>query len=174
MSKKFRRYNSYKLKRLANPWRKPRGLHNKLRLGFSGYGKAVKVGHGTPSKELNIVVVKNQNDLDMAKEKNAQIIFSSKLGLRKKVEMMKKVQELKLTVINVKDDFISKVEEKLKQRKTVKEELKKKKESKQKELDKKAKTKKDEKSDEEKSDDEKKETEKKEKDKLLTKKDGGM
>ena len=127
MSKKFRRYNSYKLKRLANPWRKPRGLHNKLRLGFSGYGKAVKVGHGTPSKELNIVVVKNQNDLDMAKEKNAQIIFSSKLGLRKKVEMMKKVQELKLTVINVKDDFISKVEEKLKQRKTVKEELKKKK-----------------------------------------------
>ena len=58
---------------------------------------------------------------------------------------MKKVQELKLTVINVKDDFISKVEEKLKQRKTVKEELKKKKESKQKELDKKAKTKKDEK-----------------------------
>lgn len=171
MSKKFRRHNSHALKRVSASWRKPRGTDNKVRYGFRGYVKRVRVGYGT-SSDSNIVLVSNEGELNALVGKNATVIFSSTLGKRKKLLLLKKADELKIKIANVAADFVSKVEEDLKTRKVAKIEKTKAKESKKEELDKKAEAavKKAKKS-EEKSDDEKKAEAKKEKDKILTKKE---
>jgi len=174
MSKNFQRFSSHKLSRLSSSWRKPRGLHNKLRLGFKDYGKKVSIGYGTGSATKIIKVICTENELrEVAKEENKNVIFSTKLGKRKKLVLFKLAQELKVTILNVDKDFTSKVEDELKKRKEVREKRKLKKEKKQKELDKKAQEKKAEKDKgKELTDEERKEQEKKEKDKLLTKKEG--
>jgi len=172
MSKKFRRHNSHALKRVSASWRKPRGTDNKVRYGFRGYVNRVRVGYGTPSKS-NIVLVSNLGELEKLTGSDATIIFSSTLGKRKKLDLIKKADELNLKIKNVADDFVSKVEENLKSKKAVKAEKIKAKEAKKAELDKrskeakkKAKTEKTE----EKTEEEKKTEAKKEKDKILTQK----
>ncbi|MFT4297567.1 MAG: eL32 family ribosomal protein [Candidatus Woesearchaeota archaeon] len=190
MSKDFKRYSSYKLKRLSQSWRKQRGLHNKVRLGHRGYIKRVKIGSGTSSSEKSIIaVVKSQTDLmNLKSAKNTILVFSSNLGKRKKLLLLKKAEELGLSIANIEKDFAQKVEKELQERKQAKAEIKKKKETKQKELDKKAKEKQQEKekeadkenaektidssADSETSAKELKEKQKKEQDKILTKKDG--
>jgi len=175
MSKDFKKHGNHKLSRLSNSWRKPRGLHNKLRLGFKDYGRNVSIGHGTATNVEQIVVVKCEGDIKNLKGKqNIKILFSSKLGQLKKLKLLKLAQESGLAIANVDDKYAENVEKKQKEKKQLKEEKEQKKEKKQKELDKKAKDKKAEKKEEEAelSDDEKKEAEKKERDKILTKKDG--
>ncbi|MCB9358580.1 hypothetical protein H6503_01490 [Candidatus Woesearchaeota archaeon] len=171
MSKEFPRYNSHKLKKLARKWRKPRGLHNKVRLSHKGYTKLVKVGYGTAGK-IQPLVVKNLTDIAALKA-GTEIVVSSSLGQKKRLELIKKAEELKLKIINIKSDYAQKVAESMKQKKDAKAEKKKKKEQKQKE----AKEKKPKKDDKESSveditEEEKKAEEKKEKDKLLTRKEG--
>lgn len=176
MSKNFQRFSSYKLSRLSSSWRKPRGLHNKLRLGLKDYGKRVSIGYGTGSTTKIIKVICTEKELrEVATEENKTVIFSTKLGKRKKLILFKLAQDLKVTILNVDKDFTSKVEDELKKRKEVREERKLKKEKKQKELDKKVQEKKSEKDkgqEKELTDEERKEQEKKEKDKILTKKEG--
>jgi large subunit ribosomal protein L32e len=181
MSKDFKRYSSHKLKRLSPSWRKQRGLHNKVRLSHRGYIKKVKIGYGTSSElKSKIIVIKNEADLESVKtNKDSKLLFSSKLGKRKKIVLLKKAKDYGLKILNIEDDFEVKVENELKVRKAAKTELKQKKESRQKELTKKAEEKKkkeekktlEEKDQPEVSEKDKKDEEKKEKDKILTKKD---
>lgn len=178
MSKKFPRYNSHKLKKLSKSWRSPRGLHNKVRLAHRGYVGKVSIGHGT-AKTGVATLVKNISELLLLKS-GSKILISSKLGLKKKIEIVKKAQEMKIIITNVKDDFIKKTEENIKVKKELKVAKLKKKEQKQKEIKEKSKKEKEaipskEPSAVEKTDvleEQKKDEEKKEKDKLLTRKEG--
>jgi large subunit ribosomal protein L32e len=144
MSKDFKRYGSHKMKRISPSWRKQRGLHNKVRLEHRGYSKKVKIGYGTPKdNKIQVIVVKNETDLLSLKgQKNITVLFSSKLGQKKKLLLFKKAKEMDVKISNIDDNYDVKVQDKLKQNKIVKEELKKKKESKQKEIAKKAEEKK--------------------------------
>jgi len=161
MSKDFRRHGSHKLARLSSSWRKPRGLHNKVRLEKTGYTGKVKIGYGTkPTEEL--VVVSSKTDLEKVTVKT--VTFSSKLGDRKKLDLLKVAKEKGITVVNVAADFDKKLEEKRAAVKKEQEARAKRKEARQKSMDKK-KPKKEEK--ETLSDDEKKKQEKEQKDKVL-------
>jgi len=176
----FVRQDAHKKPRLKKKWRRARGIHSKIRLKKRGYRKNVRKGYGSPNKVYGLhpeglkgVVVKSLDDLkSITKEKGA--VISANIGLKKKIELLKKAKELGIIVLNFKDidKFLKSSEEKQKARKKAKEERKKKKAAKKKEKEKKVEEKKkEEKLAEKLTDEEKKEKEKEEKDKILTKKE---
>jgi large subunit ribosomal protein L32e len=106
----FLRQNSNKYK-FKNKWRAPRGLHNKIRLKRKGHVKQPSIGYGTPNEikyidkntGLRPVLVSNISELAEINPKTESVILSTRFGMKKKVEIIKKCQELKLLIFNVKD-----------------------------------------------------------------------
>ena len=159
-----------------------------MRLCFSGHRKLVGDGYRSPvsvkgldRNGLRAVLVANIKELDKINKETECITIKKAVGLRKKIELLKKAKELSLSVSNIKDIsvFLAEIEKKLKERKESKE----RKLKEQKEKEKARAEKKDEKKD--KKEENKKETpdelaekikkeeeeQKKEKDKVLTKKE---
>tara|TARA_Y100000310_G_scaffold342571_1_gene446368 strand:- start:1222 stop:1821 length:600 start_codon:yes stop_codon:yes gene_type:complete len=135
---RFIRQDTNKTKRLKKVWRKPKGLHSKIRLNKRGHAKKPSLGYGSPKSirgGKKFKLVHNLNELEDAKS----VVISSSVGLKKKVEILKIAQEKKLEILNVKqiDKFLKDVEEKLKQKKEKKKKVVEKKEKKKKELEKK-------------------------------------
>jgi len=168
---KFIRQDAHK-KRLKKRWVRPRGLHSKVRLRKSGHPKPVSNGYGSPkevrglSKEgLKIKIIHNEDGFNEINKEKDGIIIASSVGLRNKLQLLKKAREKGIKILNLNvDEYIKKKEEGFKKRL---EERKKGKEKKKKEETKEKKDKLEEKL----SDEEKKESKKKEKDKLLTKRE---
>lgn len=169
----FIRQDAHKKVRLGKKWRRPRGLHSKMRLSKKGYNKSVSVGYGSPKTTrglnksgLKLIIIKSLKDIEKIDAKKECIAVAKTIGLRKKVEILKHAVKKSINVANIKDvnKFLKDVEEKINKNKEEKESLRKKKESKEKETKKKTIEEKVEKTDEE-----KKEDEKKEKDKVLIK-----
>ncbi len=167
-------------KEVPAKWKRPVGIHSKVRHGFRGHIVKVKPGFGSPTlvkgldrSGLIIVLVNNQNDL-LNLTKQDGVILSSKLGTKKKVELIKKCIEKNIKILNLKDpqEYIKSIENKLQQQKKNKQEIKQKKEEKAKEIEKKLEKKesKEEKLAEKVDQETKKEEDKKELDKILTKK----
>ncbi|MFH1409847.1 MAG: eL32 family ribosomal protein [Nanoarchaeota archaeon] len=183
----FRTQDSHKKRRVSTKWRRPRGLHNKVRLSKMGYGVKVKPGYRSPvkdryKKEGKLLVRVNNVQMLNEMTSDQKIIIASAVGLKKRVEIVKEAQKKNIMISGMKDPavFLTKVEDGLKRKKESKEKRLKEKEKKQKEKESKAKEKeakeKEEKSEkaEEKEDliDKiNKDEEKKEKEKVLTKKD---
>ena len=184
MAKKFVRKDINKKKRISGGgWRKPKGITNKMRLNRKGHPSNVRPGYGSPDAERNkvagleIVSVYNVSDVEKIKPKN-QCVVIGRVGKQKKLDIIKKAEELKLTIVNLKVDKFKESaqdffdarqklsKEKLDEKKKKEEELKK--EAEKKEAEKKKSEAKEEK--EQLSDEEKQKQEKKEKDKILTQK----
>jgi len=183
---KFIRQESHKKKKLEQSWRKPKGMHSKLRRMLRGNRRVVQPGWGSPkevkgtSKEgLKQNVIFNPSELSKLNSKIDGAIVSSTVGTKKKMEIIKKAKELGIKVLNWNvDKFLDNFEKMQKAREEKKAKTTKEKEEKQKENEKKAaekeKKEKDEKKESQpedsKSNDEKLEK-KKELDKDLSKKD---
>jgi len=172
---KFTRQDAHKKVKLGNKWRKPKGLHSKMRLSKKGYNKSVSIGYGSPKTTrglnksgLRLIIIKSLKEIENIDAKKECIAVAKTIGIRKKVEILKQAVKKSINVVNIKDvnKFLKDVEEKIKKSKEEKEKLKKKKEIKEKEKSTKKKTIEEK---VEKTDEEKKEDEKKEKDKVLTK-----
>jgi large subunit ribosomal protein L32e len=170
----------YKKKRIKRRWRKPRGIDSKLRLGVRGYPKKVSTGYGSPKNArglhksgLIIVSVSSLADLEAVKKEKEGIIIKSNVGLKKKVEIVKKAKEKGIKILNLKDpdQFLKLVSERIEKKKEEKKKLTEKKEKRAKQVREKEKEKEEKEGLADKvSDEEKKDEEKKEKDKVLTKK----
>ncbi len=172
---RFVRQDAHK-KRLRKRWVKPRGLHSKVRLKKAGHARKVSDGYGSPKElrglnkdGLKIIRIHNEQELDNIVKEKEGIILSSNIGIKNKINLLKKAKEKGITILNINaDEYLKKKEEEIKKRlekkKAEKEKRKKKKEEEEK-------VKKEEKLEEKLSDEEKKEKEKKEKDKLLTKRE---
>ena len=183
MVKKFIRKDMHKKKRIAGSgWRKPKGITNKRRLNRKGHSANVRPGYGSPDNKRNtfeglkIVTVYNVAELESIDPKLCAVVIAS-VGKQKKLDLVKKAEELKFKIVNLKvDKFKENVQNFFDLRKKVskeKVEEKKKKEAELKELEKKADSKKkveDKAEEKELSDEEKQKLEKKEKDKILTQK----
>lgn len=164
-----------KRKEVKQRWRRPKGLHSKLRLGKKGHPVKVTTGYRTPLSTrgqnkvgLLAVVVQTVTEIAHIPEKHG-IIISGSVGMKKKIEIISVAVEKNITILNIKDidaykkkvnDLIASRREKVADRN-----------AKQKAIEEKTKKeeKKEEKS-EEISDEEKKQEEKKELDKVLTQK----
>ena len=104
---KFLRCNSKNLKRVGEKWRAPKGKQNKLRrhknnrgfLPSPGYGspKAVRGFHPSGLKE---VMINNMKDLEKINSEKECGRVSSRVGKKKKLEMMKKADEMKVRILN--------------------------------------------------------------------------
>jgi len=134
-------------------WRKPNGRDTKMRLQKKGNPPIVKIGYKKQKKEQKPVIkVYNLKDLEKVKDKE---IILGRIGNRKKIEIVKKAKELKITIVNLSTKkFLKKLEEK----KKVKKKLVKEKQDKEKK-----KQKADKKTEEKKAEEAKKKAEKKDK-----------
>jgi len=103
----FNFHDSHKKKRLSTSWRKPRGLHNKLRRQIAAKGKLVRVGYGSPKAAkgfhpcgLPEVLVNNVAELQKAQ--GFVVRIASGVGMKKRLEMQAKAAEAGLRVLNPK------------------------------------------------------------------------
>jgi large subunit ribosomal protein L32e len=94
-----------KNRRKLQKWRRPRGKSNKLRLGRAGYAATPKVGFKTARKDSGKVkglmpkLVHNLNELNALTKNEAAIL--ARVGARKKLELIKKADELKIKILNL-------------------------------------------------------------------------
>jgi large subunit ribosomal protein L32e len=174
---KFAMQDFHKKRRLKNKWKKPKGLDSKMRFMLRGYRGRISVGYKSPkiifglNKDgLKGILIKSANDLHNIKEKYEAAIISKKVGAKRRLDIIRLAQKMSIKIMNIKDvdDYIKKIEER----------IKKKKEQKKDKADKKEKSEavssddlaKKIQKEEEKTEKEKKEEAKKEMDKLLIKK----
>ncbi|ADN51779.1 50S ribosomal protein L32e [Vulcanisaeta distributa] len=94
-------------------WRRPRGNDNKIRLEIKGYPKRVKVGYGKPRLTRNLhpsgfklVIVHRPEDVDKVDPAREAIVIGRTVGLRKRVEIVRRAIERGVRVINVTKDVI--------------------------------------------------------------------
>lgn len=114
MSKKFLRQDYMRHIKLGKhrkkllKWRKPKGRHSKMRRQRKGYPTSPSIGYKSPRKisgRINgqiPVLVSNLKELFI--NKNSLIIISKKLGARKRIEMLKKADEMKIKILNVQQE----------------------------------------------------------------------
>lgn len=130
-------------------WKKPRGMHNKMRRRMRGHMHVPNIGFGSPTaiKFVNRhglipVLITNLTELKRLDNKKNSIILG-KLGLKKKIELIKKCVELKFSISNLKDPskFLEEKNKFLMDKKKLKQDRVLKKEKSKSELEKKAKEK---------------------------------
>ncbi|MBI2667547.1 50S ribosomal protein L32e [Candidatus Woesearchaeota archaeon] len=141
----FLRQDAHRVKKLEKNWRRSKGRHSKMRFRLRGYRKSPSIGYSSPfevrglNKDgLKEILVNNIKDLDKIND-NEAVLLSSSMGLRKRIEVLKKAKEQKLAVSNMKDidSFINNVESLIKSNKQKRESEKTKKEAKKEEKEKK-------------------------------------
>ncbi|MGC9133134.1 MAG: 50S ribosomal protein L32e [Nanopusillaceae archaeon] len=89
-------------------WRRPKGIHNKMRKKLKGRPRMVEVGYGSPKEIKGLlpngkrpVIVHNVEELEkIDKEKEAAIIAST-VGKRKREQIINKAKELNIEIFNI-------------------------------------------------------------------------
>lgn len=174
----FVRQDSHKKSKLGKKWRRPKGWQSKIRLHKRGHIKEVSKGFGSPASVSGFhpsglipVNISTTKELEPIDPKEQGIVISGKVGMRKKIEIIKKAQEKGIRILSIKDSekFLKDAESKITERRSAKKEKEKDKEKKKKETESK-KEKKEDKLSEKVTEEDKKDQEKKEKDKVLTSK----
>jgi large subunit ribosomal protein L32e len=113
----FIREGSQNSVRIGKKWRKPRGLHSKMRHQAAGHRARVKTGFMSPSKTRNLdkdgfclVLVDKIDQIDKLDPKVHKLILSSKLGKKKLLVFLEKSHEKGFKISFFKDP-IKKMEE---------------------------------------------------------------
>lgn len=173
----FIRQDNPKRMKVNDKWRKPKGIHSKIRHKFKGRRKMPSPGYKSPaevkglhSSGLEIINVRSVEELNKINRDKEGIIVAKTTGMKKRLEIFKKAKELSINILNLNiDEQIKKIEDFISSKK--KKDADAKKEEPKKEIKTKAAKEESEKSKEktELSGKDKKEIEKKEQDKLLTK-----
>ena len=101
----FNRCDSHKKKRLTTSWRRPRGLHNKLRRQVAAKGRLVRPGYGSPKAVKGYhpcgkreVLVRCASDLGGAE--GCAVRIARTVGMKKRVEIEALAREMNLKILN--------------------------------------------------------------------------
>ena len=104
---KFIRQSATAYKRLGRKWRRPRGKQSKLREKQKSHGRWPTVGYGAP-KELRYlhpsgmkeILIHSVKDLEKIDPKIYAAKIAHVVGERKRLEILKKAEELKIKILN--------------------------------------------------------------------------
>jgi large subunit ribosomal protein L32e len=95
------------LKRLGRKWRWPRGQASSLRIHYKATGHIPTVGYRNPKSVRGLhpsgfreVLVHNLKDLERINPKTEACRIASTVGKKKKIEIIKRAEELKIKVLN--------------------------------------------------------------------------
>jgi len=104
---KFKRWMSQAYKRIKEAWRRPKGLHSKLRKRIKSKGKIPSPGYGAPKNLKYLhpsgfkeVLVHNVKELERIDTKKEAARIAHTVGKKKRKEILKKAEELKIKVLN--------------------------------------------------------------------------
>ena len=104
---KFLRQESWRYKRLASSWRKPRGTDSKMRLEKRGWPKIVKTGYRGPKvvrglhpSGLNDILVHNEQELNALNPASDAARLSASIGARKREMLIKIAKSKGLRILN--------------------------------------------------------------------------
>jgi len=170
----FIRHDGHKKMRLAKVWRKPRGIHNKVREHRRGYVRNLTPGYGSPlavkgfhPKGLFPILITHIAQLKTLDKTRQGVIVSAKVGSRKKLLILQEAEKLHLKILNLDPaKFKMKIEVQHKEQQELKKQLEEKKKQTEKTLEKKA-GKAEEKKEETADEKEKKEQERREAEKVM-------
>ncbi len=103
----FNFHDSHKKKRLGTSWRKPRGLHNKLRQQVAAKGKLVRPGFGSPAAvkgfhPSGMPEVLVNNVAELSKAEGFAVRIAAAVGMKKRMEIQAKAAEMGLKILNPK------------------------------------------------------------------------
>ena len=115
----FIRQDNPKRRKLNYKWRKPKGVHSKIRHHFKGRRKMPSPGYKSPaevkglhSSGLKMIRVFSADDVKKIKKENEGIIIPKSIGMRRRLEILKKANEMGTMVLNLNaDESIKKIEE---------------------------------------------------------------
>ncbi len=103
----FIRQESWRVRRVKNRWRRPRGKTSKMRLGMRGWPRTVKAGYkadratrGMHPSGLKEIIVRRPADLEKVDSKTQIVKISHTVGERKRVAILERAQAMELTVAN--------------------------------------------------------------------------
>lgn len=115
-TKKFKRHHSDRYMRVKESWRKPKGIDNCVRRKFSGAIKMPGKGYRSDKRTRYVLEngtykypIRNVKDLDalLLKNKSHSAEISHGVSSKKRVEIVKKAQELGIFVLNGNAKIIS-------------------------------------------------------------------
>ena len=96
---KFVRTDGQTFKQLGTKWRRPKGIHNKMRWCKRGKGASPAIGYSRSEKKI-IPVIANMNDVQKIK---GDAVLSSTIGNKKRIEILEKISKTDINLLNVKD-----------------------------------------------------------------------
>ncbi|MBD3260807.1 MAG: hypothetical protein GF334_03885 [Candidatus Altiarchaeales archaeon] len=105
---RFRRQEHGTRKKLDDKWRRPRGIDSKQRVYKRGKGALPAIGYKNPQKTAGRVngylpkLVHNPKDLEGLDPKNQAIIIASRVGRRKRNQIIVEANQQKIIVLNPK------------------------------------------------------------------------
>ena len=106
----FKRQNWFRYKRLGEKWRRPRGIHSKMRRHFKYRIPVVQVGFRGPASVRGLhpsgfeeVLVHNTKEIENVNPETQAVRISSTVGDKKRELIVKKADELKIRVFNRRD-----------------------------------------------------------------------
>ncbi len=104
---RFKRQESWRLKRVKENWRRPRGVTSRMRKEKSGWPRKVKVGYGTKvsmrglhPKGLVERLVRHESDLEGLDPKIHIVRLSGQLGEKKRLILLGRTKTLNVHVAN--------------------------------------------------------------------------
>ena len=103
----FLRQEWFRYSRLGEKWRKPRGMHSKMRRHYSYRPNVVSIGYRGPAKVRGLhssgfqeVMVYNPEQLDNVDPKTQAVRVGSSVGFKKRQAIEAKADEMGIRVLN--------------------------------------------------------------------------
>lgn len=104
---KFKRQESWRYKRVAENWRRPRGVTSKMRKEESGFPSKVKVGYGSAASSRGLHprglverIVWRESELERLDPKVHIVRIAGRVGEKKRLGIVTKAKENNLHIAN--------------------------------------------------------------------------